>query len=442
MDRISVFGLGPVGVVTAVCFTHAGYPVVGIETDTQRVKALNEGTVPFFEPVLSDYLKEAINNGLFRATDESEANSDSRFTFITVGTPSEPDGSISLDYVKSAAKSIGRSLRASRGYQLVLLKSTVTPGTARQVVKPILEKESGKTAGEDFGICSNPEFLREGNAVYDFESPDRIVIGGEGKDIEIAEKFYKEFYEDRLPPIVSTSFETAELIKYASNSFLAMKVSFINMFANLCQNIRGADVEDVAKGIGLDKRIGPLFLQAGLGWGGPCFLKDLRAIASFGKQVNTPTPLVDATINLNNCQPFRAVELAGKLVGNLRGKRIAILGLAFKPDTDDLHEAVSIPIISELLNKEATVVVYDPAANENARRIFGARIEYARDSIACLEQCDCCIIATEWAEFKNLTPEVFLTKMKYAAVVDGRRIYNAQQFENANVNFAATGLGQ
>lgn len=442
MHRVSVFGLGPVGLVTAVCIAHAGNSVVGIDPDVQRVRIINDGEAPFYEPSLREYLKEVLKKRSFSATDNSVENAKSDVAFITVGTPGARDGSINLEYVKSAAESIGHSLRARHGYQLVLIKSTVIPGTNRQLVKPLIEKESGKVLGRDFGVCSNPEFLHEGNAVYDCDSPDRIIIGGETHEVEVAEKFYSELYGKNLPALVRTNSETAELIKYANNSFLAVKVSYINMFANLCQEIPGADVEDIAKGIGLDKRIGSMFLRAGLGWGGSCFPKDLRAIASFGKRINVPTSLVDAAISLNEQQPLKAIELAEKLVGNLTGKRVAVLGLAFKPDTDDLREAVSIPIVRDLLEKGAIVVAYDPTAIDNAKTIFGNRIEYAKDSVTCLDQSDCCIIATEWNEFKTIAPETFLNKMRMPAIVDGRRIYDPPRFMRAGIKFAAIGLGQ
>jgi len=443
MRKISVFGLGPVGLVTAVCFAKRGYPVIGIDPDVRRVEMIKNGQPPFIEPSIETYLKQVVESDMLKTTSESQANDESEVAYITVGTPSAEDGSIDLTHIRNAAVAIGESLRRRKEHQLVVVKSTVVPGTARNVVKPILEERSGKILGKGFGLCSNPEFLREGNAIYDSEFPDRIVVGGERTDdIATLESFYKEFYGDKTPPIIKTSYENAELTKYANNSFLAMKVSYINMIANLCQKINDADVEDVAKGIGLDKRIGPLFLRAGLGWGGSCFPKDLKAIAAYGKKVNVETSLVDAAITLNESQPFKAVEMAEKLLGPLNGKRIAILGLAFKPDTDDLREAVSIPLIRELWTRGADVIAYDPAAMPNAKSILCDEIKFAKTPTDCISNADCCIIVTEWDEFKKMPPQLFLQKMKQPVIVDGRRMFDPLAFTKTGVTFSAIGLGE
>ena len=441
MRKISVFGLGPVGLVTAVCFAKRGYEVVGVDPDSRRIELIRNAKAPFFEPSLDVYLKETVENGRLKVTSDSVANAGSDFAYITVGTPSADDGSIDLTYIRNAAAAIGKSLRKREGYQVIVLKSTVIPGTARNVVKPILEEQSGKELGRGFGLCSNPEFLREGNAVYDSESPDRIVIGGQVDDIERLEMFYREFY-GQSHHVIKTTYENAELTKYANNSFLAMKVSFINMIANLCQKTTGGDVEDVAKGIGLDKRIGSLFLMAGLGWGGSCFPKDLKAIAAYGKTINVKTTLIDAAISVNDEQPLKAVEMAEKLSGDLRGKRVAILGLAFKPNTDDIREAVSIPIIRKLLTTKAKVAVYDPAAMPNIRALFRDELQYAETAMDCINRADCCIIATEWDEFKKMLPSIFIQNMKRPVVVDGRRIYDPLTFIEAGVIFSAIGLGE
>jgi UDPglucose 6-dehydrogenase len=441
--KISVFGLGPVGLVTAASFAMRGHYVVGIDPDAVKVGMINCGKAPFVEPSLESYIQETIKNGKFKATSESRTNDGSEIAYVTVGTPSAQDGSIDLTYVRNAAVAIGESLRRRREQQLVVVKSTVVPGTARKVVKPILEERSGKVLGKGFGLCSNPEFLREGNAIYDSEYPDRIIIGGEREeDLVKLEAFYRELYGDRTPPTIKTSYENAEMIKYANNAFLAMKVSYINMIANLCQKIEGADVEDVAKGIGLDKRIGSLFLRAGLGWGGSCFPKDLKAISAYGRKFNLQTSLVDAAISINDTQPSKAVEMAERLIGPLKGKRIAILGLAFKSDTDDLREAVSIPLIRELWSRGVEVIAYDPAAMPNAKPIFHDEIKFATNATECISDADCCIVVTEWDEFKRMPPELFVKKMKHPVIVDGRRIFNRSKFTAARVTFSAIGLGE
>ncbi|MGO9643597.1 MAG: UDP-glucose dehydrogenase family protein [Candidatus Bathyarchaeia archaeon] len=441
--RISVFGLGPVGLVTAVSFCKKGYSVVGVDTDSHRVELIRSGDAPFFEPSLETSLKEALDNGLLKTTSDSSVNTESDMSYITVGTPSSPDGSIDLTYIRGVASAIGKTLLSRKEYHLVLVKSTVTPGTARNVIKPILEKEAHKLVGQDFGLSSNPEFLREGKAMYDAEFPDRIIIGGESQsDLDNLEAFYNEVYGANTPTVIKTTYENAELIKYASNSFLAIKVSYINMIANLCQKVKGGDVEHVAKGIGLDKRIGSLFLRAGLGWGGSCFLKDLKAISAYGNFIDVKTALVDAAITVNENQPLKAVELVERHIGDLKGKKIALLGLAFKPDTDDLREAVSIPIIAALLEKGAQVVGYDPAAMPNAKILLRDKIQFATSPVDCIRDTDCCVIVTEWDEFKKISPTVFLETMRRPIVVDGRRIYDPSAFRQAGVSFSAIGLGE
>ena len=304
-----------------------------------------------------------------------------------------------------------------------------------------MEKISGKKSGEDSGFCFNPEFLREGNAVQDTLHPDRIIIGElDEKSGKLLEGFYRRFHSSKTPPILRTTLENAELIKYAANAFLAMKVSFINMIAGLCERIPHADVEVVAKGIGLDKRIGAYFLKAGLGFGGSCFPKDLKALLVYARGLNVRLPLVEATLQINENQPLRAVQLAEDLLGDLKGKRIAILGLAFKPNTNDMRNAVSIKLINELLKRGAMVVAYDPAAVDNAKRVFRNKIKYANSARECLRGAEAAIIVTEWDEFKQLTPGDFIKCMKRPIVIDGRRIYDPGQF-GRKLTYKATGLG-
>jgi len=442
LNKIAVFGLGPVGLVTAVCFARKGYPVTGVDPDQRRVNIIQNGRPPFYEPSLAEYLKEAKAKGTFNASANSPAVLDADFVYITVGTPNRKDGAIDLAYVKAASRQIGRAIKQATGRPVVVVKSTVTPGTCRTIVRPILEKESGGLLGEAFDLCSNPEFLQEGRAVEGTEHPDRIVIGsGDAEAAKRLENLYRGFYGEPMPPIFHTGFENAELIKYANNAFLAMKVSYVNMIANLCQAIPGADVEEVAKGVGLDERIGPKFLRAGLGWGGSCFPKDLEALASFAKQRRVSVPILKATAQQNNLQPLKAVEAAQRLLGSLKGRRIALLGLAFKPDTDDMREAVSIRVVRQLLARKATVTAYDPMAVENAKAVFGNKVIYAQSANDALKDADCCIVVTEWEEFRKLTPKHFRATMRRPAVVDGRRIYDRAEFEREGVEFQAVGLG-
>ena len=442
MERVSVIGLGRVGLVMAVCLAKRGYEVTGIDVDSNLVAKLSRGEAPFYEPNLPEYLFSAVKDKKFRPTQDYSLNSNSDLAFITVSTPSRTDGSIDLRYIEEASRMIGRSIRGAQRHQLVVVKSTVLPGTARNVVKPALEHESARTAGEGFSLCSNPEFLREGNAIHDTEIPDRIIIGSDQPSaIGRLETVYNSFHGDSMPTIIKTSFENAELTKYANNAFLATKVSFINSIASIAERIPRADVKVVAQGIGLDERIGPKFLNAGLGWGGSCFPKDLAALLDLGQRHGSYMELINAVIAANRKQAEKATDFAEQALDGLDGKRIAILGLAFKPDTDDLRDAVSISVIESLLDGGADLTVWDPRAMAETRRIFGDRIRYAGDALDCIEQADCCILVTEWLEFKNLNPRTFKEKMRRPILIDGRRLYDPAEFRKAGIQFYGIGLG-
>ncbi|MEM3871833.1 MAG: nucleotide sugar dehydrogenase [Nitrososphaeria archaeon] len=440
---LSFFGLGYVGLTTASCFASRGFNVICFDVDESKVEAVNSGIASFFEPKLENLLKSSVKKGLLKATrDPSEAVLNSDITFITVGTPAKEDGGIDLTYVLNASRMIGEALRFKGDWHIVVVKSTVVPMTTENVVKKVVEESSGKHVGKDLGLCVNPEFLREGNAVEDTFKPDRIIIGEfDKRSGDLLEDLYRKFYGNNMPPIVRTTPVNAELIKYVNNAFLAMKVSFINMVANLCQKLPDADVEVIAEGIGLDKRIGPLFLKAGIGWGGSCWPKDLRALLNFSLKNGVELPLVEATLEVNETQPYKIVELAKELVGELNGKRISVLGLAFKPETDDMRNAVSIKVIDRLLEEGAKVTAYDPRAIENARRIFGEKIEYANNLEECLKNSECALVLTEWNEFRKLALEDFIKMMKVPAVSDGRRIYDPKIFSK-KLRFNAIGLGE
>ena len=438
---ISIVGTGYVGLCTAVGFASKGYKVVASTHDPEKVELINKGIPPFFEYGLEEILRKVVKKGYLKCLlDREEAVLNTEITIISVSTPSKPDGSINLRLIESSAQEIGEALNKKDAYHLVVVKSTVVPGTTENLVKPSVEKSSGKRCGVDFGLCMSPEFVREGSALYDTLHPDRVIIGEyDKKSGDILENLYQDFLSKETPPIIRTNLSTAELIKYANNAFLATKISFINTIANICEKIHGADVKVVAEGIGLDKRINPLFLNAGLGYGGSCFPKDVKAIIAFSKGLGYSPVLFNIVEDINNVQPYQAVKLAKKLIGNLEGKRVAVLGLAFKPNTDDMREAVSIKVINKLLEEGASVVAYDPKAIINARYVFGDKIEYANSSIECLEDAECCIVVTEWEEFKQLEPEDFIKHMKSPSVIDGRRIYNPQKFSR-RLKFAAIGL--
>ena len=430
------------GVATAVSFAWKGYRVLGVDPDRKKLQELRSLRSPFFEPRIDEYLKHAISNGLLELRDTPPSRLESDFSYITVGTPSQNDGAIDLAYVENATIGIGRALRHSDRYQMVVIKSTVTPGTARTLVKPLLEKQSRKVIGQEIGLCSNPEFLREGNAIRDSRTPDRIIIGSDDRAAATKlDNFYREFHSPHFPPVIRTTHENAELIKYANNAFLATKVSFINTIANIAERTPTVDIETIARGIGLDKRIAPEFLRAGLGWGGSCFPKDVKALVSFSEHIGYEPALLTTVLKSNTWQKHHAIGLAKHVLGSLKNKRIAILGLAFKPGTDDIREAVSITVIRQLLAEGCKVTSYDPAAIENTREMFGDRIEYASSAADCLTNADCCLIVTEWEDFKALSPGLFRARMRQPIVIDGRRIFDVGRFENTGVKLISIGLG-
>ncbi len=355
------------------------------------------------------------NNGRFYATlDYEDAILSTDITFICVGTPSSSNGSINLEYVKSAAKEIGNVLTSKNNFHIVVVKSTVIPGVTEGVVKPIIE-ESGKKAFEDFGLATNPEFLREGSAFRDFFNPDRIVIGvKDNRTRMILEKLYSSF----SCPKIFTDIKTAEMIKYISNAFLATKISFANEIGNICKRL-SIDVYAVFKGVGLDHRINSAFFRAGIGFGGSCFPKDVKALIRFAEELGEDPRILRAVIEVNEKQPLRMIELLKKYFTNLKGKKIGVLGLAFKPGTDDVRESRAIPIVSELLNEGAIVVAYDPKAMGNFKRLF-PQIEYAGSGDKVVRRSDAILIVTDWKEFEELD---YTGKI----VIDGRRCEKAMK---------------
>ncbi len=442
--KISVVGVGYVGLCTAVGFASKGYAVISSDIDAEKVAKIKEGIPPFHEPCLPEMLRQTIENGNLKCLTNQTQNAvlETDITYIAVGTPSKPDGSIDLQFIETVSSDIGKALSQKRNYHVVVVKSTVVPGTTQNTVNPNLEKQSKKKCGEDFGLCMNPEFLRQGSAFQDTFNADRVVIGSfDQKSGDAIEALYKGFYYPKLPPIIRTSLATAELIKYASNAMLATKISFINTIANICEKIPGADVKTVATAMGLDKRIGPLFLDAGLGYGGSCFPKDVKALIACSKAFGYAPEILESVENLNHTQPLKAVEFCRQQLGKLSGKNIAILGLAFKPDTDDMREARVIPIVNQLLLEGANITAYDPVTVNMAKSIFQNKIQYAPSAISCLKNADAAILVTQWEEFKKLSPDDFIKNMKHPVLIDGRRIYNPEIYSQ-KLNFTAIGLGK
>jgi UDPglucose 6-dehydrogenase len=443
MYKISFLGMGYVGLCTAVCFANKGFKTTVSTKDLEKIKMVKKGIPPFYEPQLEESLKKAIKTkNLTAVVGRKQAILETDISFITVGTPSQPDGSVDLRFVEEASKEIGEALKEKEEAHLIVVKSTVPPGTTENLVKKNIEKQSRKTCGKYFQLCFNPEFLREGNAIYDTLNPDYIVIGEHDKKSgDTLEQLYKQFHGKNTPPIVRTNLPTAELVKYANNTFLATKISFINTFANVCEKIPGADITKIAETIGKDHRINPHFLNAGLGWGGSCFPKDLKAFIAYSKKLGYKPNLVQATQMANEDQIKFAVQKVKNELKTLKGKKIAILGLAFKPDTDDMREARSVKIINQLLKQGAKVTTYDPMATSSAKKILKGRVNYASSAIGCLKNADCAILVTEWGEFKKLKPEDFAQNMRKPILIDGRRIYKPEKFSK-KLRYVAIGLGE
>ncbi|MFA5331423.1 MAG: UDP-glucose/GDP-mannose dehydrogenase family protein [Methanoregula sp.] len=418
--KISVVGGGYVGLVTGTCFAELGQDVTIIEIDPEKVRAINNGKPPIFENGLEDLLKKNTGKRL-HASSVYESVASAEIVFISVGTPPKPDGSANLSYIESASTSIGDALKNTTSYCVVVVKSTVPPGTTEKIVRPAVLLASGKTEKE-IGFAMNPEFLREGRAVEDFLHPDRIVIGS--SDPRTGNRV-AEVYLDLKAPVLRTGLAAAEMIKYTSNAFLATKISFSNEIGNICKNM-DIDVYEVMKGVGLDPRIGPLFLNAGAGFGGSCFPKDVSALVSLAEKNGENPVLLKSVIAVNERQPYRMITLLVDKIGTLSGKRIAVLGLAFKDNTDDIRDSRSIPVIRELLDRGARVAVYDPMAMPNMQKIFPA-LEYGACAADALRDADGCLVMTEWPEFTRLDGE--FDHMKKRIIIEGRRILSCKDRE-------------
>jgi len=432
--------MGYVGLCTASTFASRGIRTIGIDIDEARVDQIRKGKAPLHEPQLDAMLKKAIRSKLLAASSDISSAADTGTTFLTVGTPSQQDGSIDLSYVKNVTEDLGSVLREKRGYHLVVVKSTVVPGTTNGTVRRFLEQSSGKKVGSEVGLCANPEFLKEGTAINDALHPDRIVIGSnDKKSANQLTRLYRKFYGSQLPPVILTNPESAELVKYASNAFLATKISFINTVASIAQQIPGVDVGTIAEAIGLDPRIGGLFLKAGPGYGGSCFHKDLQALINYSQNNGYDPILFRATEETNEQQANKVVDMAETLLGSLSNKKVVVLGLAFKKDTDDIREASSLRVINQLKTKGAHVIAYDPMAIPNAKKQLADQISYADNSHSALKGAACAIIMTEWDEFRKLKPKDFQAYMKTPNIVDARRIYDPREF--SRLNYVAIGLG-
>lgn len=432
--RIAIIGAGYVGLVTGVCLADFGHDVVCIDKDQRRIDALKRGEIPIYEPGLADLVKANVGAGRLSFSRElSDAVSRAEVVFIAVGTPSRRgDGHADLTYVFAVAREVADAID---GFTVVVTKSTVPVGTGDEVAHIIAN--TNPTA--DVAVVSNPEFLREGAAIEDFKRPDRIVVGLEDERARsVMNEVYRPLYLNQAP-VMFTGRRTAELIKYAANAFLAMKITFINEVADLCE-ATGADVQQVARGIGLDNRIGSKFLHAGPGYGGSCFPKDTLALVKIGQDFNSPMRLVETTVAIND---RRKRAMARKVIaacgGDVRGKTIGVLGLTFKPNTDDMREAPSIDIIQGLVDKGAQVVAYDPQGMEPARELLPKEVEYADSAYEAAVDADALVLITEWNEFRSLDLGRLKQSMKSAVLVDLRNVYRYDEVARHGFVYASVG---
>jgi UDPglucose 6-dehydrogenase len=435
--KISVVGTGYVGLVSGTCFAETGIDVVCVDIDKRKIDLLNNGHIPIYEPGLEDIYKKNVEKGrLTFTTNLAESIKDADAVFIAVGTPPDEDGSADLKYVVGVAREIGKNMDH---YMVIVTKSTVPVGTSVKVKEAVLEELKKRGENIEFDVASNPEFLKEGSAVDDFLRPDRIVIGIESEKAQkVMSRLYKPFLLNGHP-ILFMDITSSEMTKYAANSMLATKISFINDIANLCE-IVGADIDSVRKGIGSDKRIGYKFIYPGTGYGGSCFPKDVQALVRTADENGYSLDILKAVESVNYRQKSVLFsKIHHHFEGNLKGKKFAIWGLAFKPKTDDMREAPSLVIIEKLLEAGASVVAYDPVAMEEGKRILGDKVEMAKDEYeACIDS-DALILVTEWSEFRSPNFRVLQKLLKNKLIFDGRNIYDPAEMAEFGFSYYAIG---
>jgi UDPglucose 6-dehydrogenase len=419
--------------VTGACFAEFGVFVTCVDRDEKKIHSLKKGDIPFYEPGLDALIRRNLKNGRLKFTTKIHDAVDSCLViFIAVGTPPRGDGSADMQYVEGVAEEIAQNIK---GYKVIVMKSTVPVGTGSRIKKIIAKRLKEQV---DFDIVSNPEFLREGAAIEDFMRPNRVVLGASGQQaIAILKDLYRPLYLIETPFIV-TNVETAELIKYASNSFLAVKISFINEMSQLCEKV-GADVQMVAKGMGLDHRIGAKFLHTGPGYGGSCFPKDTRALLTIATDNGAELGIVKSAVDANERQKRLMIDKIRNGVGDIRGKTIAFLGLSFKPNTNDMREAPSVALIENLLKGGATVKAFDPVAIRDARKIFGKRVKYAKDAYDCVKGSDALVIVTEWNEFRNLDLLRIKKLLNTPLFFDLRNIYEPGKLRDLGFRYFCVG---
>lgn len=431
--KIGVVGTGYVGLVSGTCFAEFGIDVICVDKDAGKIERLKNGIIPIYEPGLEDLVAKQVKAGrLHFTTNLAEAMEGADAVFIAVGTPpSVIDGQADLTYVFEAAKEIAQNIK---GYTVIVNKSTVPVGTARRVTDVI----RAANPNADFDVVSNPEFLREGAAIDDFMRPDRVVVGTTSERARaVMRELYRPLYINETPMVMTTP-ESSEIIKYASNAFLAVKITFINEIANLCEAVDG-NVQDVAKGMGLDGRIGSKFLHAGPGYGGSCFPKDTLALVQIGEQHKAPQTIVQTVVDVNNArQKSMADRVIAACGGSVQGKKIAVLGIAFKPNTDDIREAPSLVIIPELQSAGAKIAATDPVAMDNAKKVLN-NVEWCEDAYATIKDADAVVIVTEWNEFRGLNMDKVAALVKTKCIVDLRNIYKLPEMEERGFHYVSIG---
>ena len=439
--NITILGAGYVGLVSGACFSEFGFNVTCVDKDLDKIDKLNNGKIPIYEPQLEDLVKKNISaQRLFFSNDLSKSFDKSEAIFIAVGTPTNSrDNSADLSFVYRVIEEIADLINIQSKPKLIVTKSTVPVGTGIKIIEYISNYRSELKLYKHFDVASNPEFLREGSAIEDFMRPDRVICGVES---ELAKNIMKKLYRPlnlRETNILFTGRETSELIKYASNGFLATKISFINEIADICEKV-GADVQQVAKGIGLDGRIGSKFLHPGPGFGGSCFPKDTRALAEIGKKYNARSKIIESVIDINENRKLNMVKKIQGAVDNLKNKSISILGLTFKPNTDDMRESPSITIVTELLDLCKTVRVYDPVGMNNAKNMneFNG-VEWAEDAYDCINGTDAMVLVTEWNEFRALDLKKVKSLLKHPVIIDLRNVYSKEYMQEAGIDYVSIG---
>lgn len=430
--HIAVIGTGYVGLVSGACFAEFGVDVTCVDVDVDKIEKLKNGVIPIYEPGLDQLVEKNVKAGrLHFTTDLSTAVAGAEVVFLAVGTPPKEDGSPDMSYYQQAALEVAKAMD---GYKVLVTKSTVPVGTGKWLREFIASNIETQT---EFGVASNPEFLREGAAIEDFMRPDRVVIGSnEQRAIEVMKELYRPLYLIETP-IVITSLEAAELIKYAANAFLATKITFINEIANLCDAI-GCDVHDVARGMGMDNRIGRKFLHPGPGYGGSCFPKDTRALTTVADQFGVETRIVDAVILANDLQRQAMIPKIEKLVGNLKGKQIGVLGLSFKPETDDMRESPAIEIVHGMIELGASVRAFDPVAMEESKHYIKG-VEYATDEYDAIKDADAMVIVTEWNQFRALDMDRVKSLLRSPKIADLRNVYEPEDMRELGFEYVGVG---